>query len=218
MITYDDLMILVANRMKWAVAQHKPEITLAIESAIAEYGVHVDIVQAQATDTITINAGEDTVTQPQDYSKIITVQYEYLSGGNTKRNHLTHRDKTEFDQQNTEYLSDSSQNDNQRFYTLSGNELQIGLGKVKTGGSIIITYQKRLTSAHYTYIPNPIILVDGAESYLRDSNDPAGLAAKSKFLAALKPQSIAAQEVVERYNQRQLDDEILANQDWMDTL
>lgn len=216
-----DIRTLVAKRMGWSYSQRSGDIDLSIQGALEEYGAHIDLPQLQAEQRPSIREGGNRVRRPDDYAKIISVQYKFTSGDVTTRRHLDYKVKTTFDMLNTDSVDSDSvtiKTDNVSIYTVSGDYIIVGVGLVAKDGNIVIVYQRKPRFEDIKYIPNGMILVDGAESNLRPSDNPAGISARARFISEFRQESTAAQPVVERHDFAIPNIEVLSNQQDMKEL
>lgn len=216
-----DIRTLVAKRMGWNYIQRSGDIDLAIQGALEEYGANIDLPQLQAEKRQAISEGGNRVRRPDDYAKIISVEYKFTSGDNITRKHLDYKTKTSFDMLNSNSADSDSvtvKTDNIFIYTVSGDYLTVGIGHVARDGEIVIVYQRKPRFEDIRHIPNGMILVDGAESNLRPSDSPAGISARARFISEFRQESVASQAVMEQHDFAVPDANILWNQSDMEEL
>ncbi|MHC4800361.1 MAG: phage adaptor protein [Planctomycetota bacterium] len=190
-------------------SQNKEIIDSAIDATLEEIGNRFRLAKAHKSVSRTIAASAYLVTAPEEYSQILSVEYEYASGGNDYRVHLDRKEVSEYHLLNEGKQGQST--DSQVFYTISGDEIWTGPGVVFTGGTIEIQFQRRLTVNDIDDLPNGKIVVDGAETNLWPAGDPREEKARARFEMGLRPAEIAAAPAAESYSKRSLPDQVLSD-------
>jgi hypothetical protein len=102
------------------------------------------------------------------------------------------------------YPSDYS-TDELKFYCLKNNRIYVGPGTSASGGNIIYETQRKLAVGDIDRLPNGNLIIVGAKAKLGDKPSIA------EFNILLAPAVVAAQPVHEKYNQRQQNPQILAD-------
>lgn len=196
-------------------AQDRVKIEAAIAGALEEYGVNVNITQAQETISRTIAAEDFEIRVPSTNYRIVSCTYIYASGSQTRRRPLVHREKTTFDELTRTRDIDNTSTDAISYYTIVGDKLQVGIGRVLTGGTIEIIYQRKLQDRDIAYIPNGMAIVYGAlaimvpEAYKSERY-------RTKFVQSFKKDETVDRPVMEHIDCIPLNENIQANISRMD--
>ncbi len=189
--------------------QNKEIIDAAIGLAMEEIGNRFLLAKAHKTVNRSIAAEASAVLAPEEYSQILSIDYNYESGGNDYRSHLSFKKISEFHLKNEGKQGVST--DFLRYYTITGDEIWVGPGVVFTGGTIKIQFQRRLTVNDIGDLPNGKIVIDGAETNLWPSGDPREEKARARFELGLRPAEVAAEPAKESYSERALPDQVLSD-------
>lgn len=189
--------------------QNKEIFDAAISLTMEEIGNRFRLAKAHKFVNRTIAAESFKVNAPEEYSQILSIDYNYVSGGNDYRSHLDYKEISEFHLLNEGKQGVST--DFLKYYTITGDEIWVGPGVVFTGGTIKIQFQRRLTLNDINDLPNGKIVIDGAETNLWPSGDPREKDARARFEVGLRPAEIAAGPVAEAYTERALPDQVLSD-------
>lgn len=189
--------------------QNKEIFDSAIGLAMEEIGNRLSLAKAHKIVTRSIAAEAFKVIAPEEYSQILSVDYNYVSGGNDYRSHLDRKEISSFHLANEGKQGVST--DFLKYYTISADEILVGPGVVFTGGTIRIQYQRRLTVNDIDDLPNGKIVIDGAETNLWPSGDPREEKARARFELGLTPAEVAAEPAAEKYSERALPDQVLSD-------
>lgn len=189
--------------------QNKEIIDAAIGLAMEEIGNRFLLAKAHKSVTRNIAAEAFNVIAPAEYSQILSIDYNFVSGGNNYRRHLDRKEISGFHLANEGKQGVST--DKIRFYTITGDEIWVGPGVVSTGGTIRVQFQRRLTVNDISDLPNGKIVIDGAETNLWPSGDPREEKARARFELGLKPAEVAAGPAAEAYDERALPDQVLSD-------
>ncbi len=190
-------------------AQNKEIFNSAIDLAMEEIGNRFLLAKAHKTVSKTIAAEAYQVNAPEEYSQILSVDYNFVSDENNYRRHLTRKEISSFHLANEGKQGVTT--DRLKFYTITGDEIWVGPGVVFTGGTIKIQYQRRLTVNDINDLPNGKIVIDGAETNLWPSGDPREKEARARFELGILPAEVAAEPAKESYSERALPDQVLSD-------
>jgi hypothetical protein len=189
--------------------QNREIVDSAIDLAMEKIGNRLSLAKAHKVRNRSIAAEAFSVNAPEEYSQILSIDYNYLSGGNNYRSHLVFKKISEFHLLNEGKQGVST--DFLKYYTITGDEILIGPGVVLTGGTIRIQFQRRLTINDIDDLPNGEIVIDGAETILWPSGDPNEAKARARFELGLTPAEVVAEPVAEQYSKRSLPDQVLSD-------
>lgn len=189
--------------------QNKEIFNSAIDLAMEEIGNRFLLAKAHKSVSRSIAAEAYTVNAPEEYSQILSIDYNYESGGNEHRSHLNRKEISEFHLLNEGKQGVST--DFLKYYTITGDEIWVGPGVVFTGGTIKIQYQRRLTENDINDLPNGKIVIDNAETILWPSGDPREKEARARFELGIRPAEVAAAPAAESYSERALPDQVLSD-------
>lgn len=189
--------------------QNKEIFNSAIDLAMEEIGNRFLLAKAHKSVFRTIAAEASSVIAPEEYSQILSVDYNFVSGGNDYRRHLDRKEISSFHLANEGKQGVST--DRLIFYTITGDEIWVGPGVVSTGGTVIIQYQRRLTTNDIDDLPNGKIVIDGAETNLWPSGDPREQKARARFELGIRPAEVAAEPAKESYSERALPNQVLSD-------
>ena len=202
---HDQAVILVAKRTGKHHVTDRTDITTALAAAMEEIGTHIEIRKAQSVIPRSIAVSANSVTFPKEFQRILSVAYQYTSGGNTIKDDLRKAEPSEFDRMNEGIQNQET--DSFTHFMTSGPDIYIGPGITKTGGWIIIRGQ----------LPNTMLAVHGAVANLLPGMNPdnsinaAGAAARRLFEKGLIPAGLAAIPVKQQFDTVRLSDEMISD-------
>jgi hypothetical protein len=147
---------------------------------------------------------------------MISVKYVYSFDGADYSVPLDPVSVTELEKANRGKQGDTT--DELKYYVITGLDLRIGPDSVKTGGTIVMVWQRPLTLKDISLIPNAMMLVDVSESNLYEASDERYLVARNAFRSRLKGVESAFQPTVQTYTNRTMPDQVLLDQAYMEEL
>lgn len=212
---HDQAVILVAKRTGKHHVTDRTDITTALAAAMEEIGTHIEIRKAQSVIPRSIAVSANSVTFPKEFQRILSVAYQYTSGGNTIKDDLRKAEPSEFDRMNEGIQNQET--DSFTHFMTSGPDIYIGPGITKTGGWIIIRGQRPLTTYNIGDLPNTMLAVHGAVANLLPGMNPdnsinaAGAAARRLFEKGLIPAGLAAIPVKQQFDTVRLSDEMISD-------
>ena len=208
-MNFENVKVIVARKAGLNLAQNKTVVETAILGALEEIGVHYTIADAIKDRTETIAASASYITWMTEYSRFISVVYRFASGGSNYDRPLTKASPTEFAYKNrgkqgetTDYLT---------HYCPKGTRIYVAPGSAKTGGSIIVSYQRKLMPEDIEKLPDANMLIWGGLANLLPVDNPEQSVFRTMFTQALTPASEAAEPSREQHDHIRLPDQILAD-------
>jgi hypothetical protein len=213
---FNNVQAIVARKSGLNLAQNTQVITTAIMGALEEIGVHFSISNAIKSNTLTLTASDNKVIWNTEYARFISVIYEYASGGSDYQRPLTKAAPTEFDYMNRGKQGETT--DGLTHYTARTGKIYVGPGSAKTGGSIIVTYQRKLVANDISDLPDANMVIWGALANLLPVDNPDHAVYRTMFINAMAPAAVASEPVKEEHDRIQLPSQILADMDYLDSL
>lgn len=216
-MTIDQVYAMLEVRTGLSRSQKKSLFDTAVLGGFEEIGANISIPKAHHGKTETISASESEIILPSNYKgRMISVKYVYSFDGADYSVPLDPISVTELEKANRGKQGDTT--DELKYYAITGMDLRIGPDSVKTGGTIVMVWQRPLTLKDIALIPNAMMLVDVSEANMYKASDERYLVARSAFRNRFKRAESAFQPTVQTYGNRTMPDQVLLDHAYMEEL
>ena len=215
-MTATEIKKLMAQISGLNLAQNESLIGAALNSTLEEIGVVIKISNAINSVTKTIAASANYVTGIVEYSQIVSVTYEYTSGGVTFRRVLDPIEPTEYAQINAGM--ELNVTDELEHYCPKSGRIYVGPGNSYTGGSLIIEYQRKLAESDIPNLPDGSMVLFGGLSNLLPSDNPERIGYRNMFDSRLRPAITQARPTLEKHSSVSLGDQLLRDEMYLRSL
>jgi len=215
-MTYDAVKKMIVKRTGLDIDQDIGAIEAAIAGALEEIGVHMTISYAIQRESKTIAASTNSISWVKEYSRIVSVTYQYADGSSTFSRPLNKLNPTEFESRNAGLQG--LETDTIEVYCPMEGKIYVGQGNVATGGNLIILWQRRLTIQDIEKLPDGMMVVNGAVSNILPADHPRYDTFRNLFVNALAPAATASTPVKEKRNSIELNPQLLRDQIYLEDL
>lgn len=205
-MTAEEIKVLVAHMAQMPLAQNTSLIEYAMNGTLDEIGVNMKIASAISSDTKTIAAGVNYIIWASKYSQIISVKYCYSDEEIVLEPILP----TEYAIENAGLQSEDT--DALKHYCPKGDKIYIGPGNAKTGGSIIVEYQRKLVFSDIDKLPDSFMVLWGSMANILPLANPAQGAYRALFADRLVPATVDAGPVKESHGTIKLPDQMIVDE------
>jgi len=216
-MNWDGAKRLVAQKAGLVLAQNITLIETGILGALEEIGTHLSIAQAIKTaPDLTIAADINYVTWATEYSRLISVKYQYALGTSTYTRLLDKKDPTEYERLNAGLQSQTT--DNLDHYCIKGDRIWVGPGNSYSGGYIKVEYQRKLLPDDIENLPDSNLAVWGGLANILPVAEPQQDVYRRMFVSMLSPVAAVSSPTIEKHSTIQRNDQILRDEAYLGSL